>query len=88
LVEGRGTLDGGLVDLLMLPNGVGSSVAGEGALDGTLLRRVACILHDVVFDKRVGTPAVDGEESYSAGDTERTGEVDGTRSILLAKVGK
>jgi hypothetical protein len=70
---------------LMLPHGVCSAVAGEGAFDGTLLGRIACIFHDVVFDQGIGAPAVDGEEAYSTGDTERTGEVDGTIFILLAK---
>jgi len=72
----------------MLPNGVCSSVTSEGALDGTLLRRVACIFHDVVFDKRVGSPTVDGEEAYSPGTLKRTREGDGTRATLSARIGE
>lgn len=88
LLEGRGTLNRWLVGLLMLPNCVGSSIAGECALDGTLLGRVACIFHDVVFDERVGSPTVDGQETYTPGARERTREVDGSKAILLVKFGK
>jgi len=59
LVEGRGSLDGRLVDLLVLPDGVCSAVTCESPLDGSLLRRVLGIFHDVIFNKRIGGPAID-----------------------------
>lgn len=61
LVEGGGTLDRWLVDLLMLPYGVGSAVAGESALLRALLRIADRILDDVVLNQRAGAPAVDGK---------------------------
>jgi len=76
LVEGTGPLDGGLVDLLVLPDGVGSSVTLESALDGSLLGWVGSIFHDVVLDEWVGGPAVDGEETNTTGDRERAREGD------------
>ena len=50
LVEGRGPLDRGLVDLLMLPDGVAAAVGGHGAFLRAGLWVADRVLHDVVFD--------------------------------------
>jgi hypothetical protein len=66
LPEGRGALDGWLVDLLMLPDGVGGSISSVAsdllALGSTL---AVAVLLDVVLNERVGGPAVDGNENGS-----------------------
>ena len=49
LVESRRALDGGLVDLLVLPDLICGAVAGESALLGAGLRVADGVFHDVVF---------------------------------------
>ena len=63
LVEGGGALDGGLVDLLVLPDRVGGAIAREGALLRALLWIADRVLHDVVLDQRVRTPTVDRQQA-------------------------
>jgi hypothetical protein len=64
LPEGGGAGDGGLVDLLVLPDVVGGAVAVDGAdllaLGGA--RAVVGVLLDVVLDQGVLRPPVDGDE--------------------------
>ena len=50
LVEGRGPLDGGLVDLRVFPDGIAAAVGGDGAFLCARLRVADRVLHDVVFD--------------------------------------
>jgi len=64
LPEGAGTLNGGLVDLLVLPDVVDGAVASDSA-DLLALGRtgaVVGVLLDVVLDQGVGGPAIDGDE--------------------------
>lgn len=64
LPEGAGSLDGGLVDLLVLPDVVDRAVAGDGAdllaLSGA--SAVAGVLLNVVLDQWVGSPTVNRNE--------------------------
>lgn len=70
LVEGRGSLDGRLVDLLVLPDCVGRTITGHCApLRATCADANVC-LHDIVLYQRVGSPAIDTETSKAAVDTE------------------
>lgn len=62
LIKGGGPLDRGLVDLLVQPDGIGGTVAGDGTFLGALLRVANGILYDIVLDKRVGAPSVLGLE--------------------------
>ena len=60
LVEGRGALNGRLIDLLVLPDLVRGAVAREGALLRARFRIPDRIFHDVVLHERVGGPTIDG----------------------------
>lgn len=83
LPEGAGSLDGRLVDLLVLPDVVNGAVAGDGAhlLALRAAGAVGGVLLDVVLDQGVGGPAVDGDEDSAGLGGGGTLEVD------LAKVG-
>lgn len=61
LIEGGGTSDRGLVDLLVLVDVVDRPIAGHGALEGSLCRTLAVtgVLLDVVLDEWVARPSVD-----------------------------
>ena len=77
LVESRRALDGRLVDLLVLVDGVRGAVAGEGALYGPLAGRAAAVaVLDVVLDERAGAPAVERREDGAGGGGGRAGEGD------------
>jgi len=69
LVEGLGALNGRLVHSLSLGDPVRASVRGDGALVRRTSGRVVCaeVFNDVVFDERVGGPAVDGEVTVAVG---------------------
>jgi hypothetical protein len=88
LVEGRGTLDGGLVDLGVLPDVVDRAVAGDLAHLGALSRAsaVAGVLLDVVLNKRVGGPSVDGNEDCSGSGGGRAREVDLSVRVSAAEL--
>lgn len=68
LPECRCTLDGRLADLLMLPDVINRTIAGDGAeflaLRGA--RTVASVLLHIVFDERISGPAVDRDEDGAA----------------------
>ena len=68
LVEGCSALDGRLVDLLVLVDGVAGAVAREGALHSSLASGAAGVafLH-IVFHEWALAPAVDGCEYGTAG---------------------
>ena len=67
LLKGRRALDRRLVDLLVLVDGVGRAVAGEGALHGALTHGAAAVaFFHVVLHQRVLAPAVNGCD-YRAG---------------------
>lgn len=76
LVEGRSALDGGLIDLLVLVDVVGSTIAIDGTLVGHAGARVvgAVVLEDVVFDERASSPAVNGKVGVTRG-------VEGAREV-------
>jgi hypothetical protein len=78
LVEGGGTLDGRLVDLGVLPDVVDGAVAGDRAHLGALSRAstVAGVLLDVVLNKGVGGPSVDGDKDRAGLGGGGTAEVD------------
>src|SRR5262249_42728053 len=77
LVEGRGALDGGLVDLLVLGDVVRAAVAGDLAHEGTgPVGRAHPVLDDVVLDQRVGRPAVERHQAGPAGRVEAAGVAD------------
>ena len=63
LVEGGGTVDGGLVDTLGLADLVRAAVGGDTTLLLTVLAGVvgAVVFNDVVFDEGVAGPAIDGK---------------------------
>src|SRR6202034_1963881 len=74
LFEGRGPVDGGLVDLLVLVDVVRSAVAGDLAhVRACRVRRAGVVLLDVVLDERVGRPAVERYQRGARG-AETTGE--------------
>lgn len=64
LPEGRSSLNGRLVHLLVLPDVVDRAIAGDRPNLLALGRTgaVAGVFLDVVLDERVGGPAVDGDE--------------------------
>lgn len=68
LVEGGGALDGWLVDLLVLVDGVCRAIACECALHSALASAATrgAVL-DVVLDQRVRAPAVEGDEGGAGG---------------------
>jgi hypothetical protein len=70
LVEGGCTLDGWLIDTLVLPDGVARSIARDSTFLGTKARSGAAVLDDVVLDQWVGSPSIDRKKTGSAGDTE------------------
>lgn len=67
LVEGRGALNGRLVDLLVLPDIIGATVTRHC----TLVRAHSLVsvvnLHDIVFNERVGAPAVHRKDTNTRG---------------------
>lgn len=69
LVEGLGAVDGRLVVAGSLVDVVGGAVGGDGAETLGARRRVvgAKVLDDVVLDKRVAGPAVDGQVAVAGG---------------------
>jgi len=67
LVEGGGSLDGWLVDLLVKPDVVDTSVRGDSTLVGADGLVTSVGLHDVVLNKWVLAPSVDREETDTAG---------------------
>jgi hypothetical protein len=91
LVEGRRALDGRLVVLGVLPDGVGLAIGLEGALVGGLggTLAVAGVLLDVVLNERVGRPAVESDEDGAAVGLGLTavGE-DTARTLLETMVGR
>ncbi len=67
LPEGRGALDGGLVDLLVLDDGVRAAVAGHRAhVLARVVGRADVVIDDVVLDQRVGRPAVERQQVGAA----------------------
>ena len=76
LVEGRSALNGGLVDLLVLVDVVGSAIAIDGTLVGHARARVVgtVVLEDVVLDEGASSPAINSK----IGVTRR---VEGTREV-------
>jgi hypothetical protein len=77
LPEGLGALDGGLVDLLVLDDGVRAAVAGHGAHDLTgAVRRATPVFDHVVLDQRVGRPAVERDQGGAAAVLEAAGVLD------------
>jgi hypothetical protein len=78
LGEGAGSLDGGLVDLGVLPDVVDGAVAGDLAHLGALgrARAVGCVLLDVVLDEGVRGPSVDGYEDRAGSGLGGAREVD------------
>jgi len=69
LVEGRRAQYRRVVDTLILPDGVGPSIARDSTLLRTRLSDAHLVIDDVVLDKGVGGPAIDGEAAEPAGDT-------------------
>lgn len=67
LIEGRCTLDRGLIDLLMFPHGISTAIAGEGTLVGTDCLISGVDLHNIVLNERVGRPAIDGKKTDTRG---------------------
>lgn len=67
LVEGRSTLNGRLVDLLVLPDIVSASVARHSALVRACSLVSVVNLHDVVFHQRVDAPSVHGKDTNTRG---------------------
>ena len=76
LPESRRAHDGGLVDLLMLPDLVRAPVAGEGAELLTLRRSLAVrrVFLNVVLDQRVLGPAVKRDKDGSRASSCAAGE--------------
>jgi hypothetical protein len=69
----------------VLPDGVGGTVRGHGALLGPAwVVAIARVLDDVILDQGVGCPAVDGEETTwgTAADAERARVGDRTSFIV------
>lgn len=71
LVEGGGADNGWLVDLLVEPDVINRSVRGDSALVGAGGLVTGVGFHNVVLNKWVLAPAVDGKETDAAG-RERT----------------
>lgn len=69
LVEGLSAIDGRLVVAGRLVDVVGGAVGGDGSEAGGARRGVVCakVLDDIVLDKRVAGPAVDGEIAVAGG---------------------
>jgi hypothetical protein len=69
LLKGRGTINGWLVGASALGNFVRAAVDGDGTLVLGLRRGVVCteVLNDVVLNKRVASPAVDGKVGVAVG---------------------
>lgn len=79
LVEGRRANNGRLVDALVLPDGVGASVTGERTLLRAARGDSNVGLHDIILNKGVRGPPVDGKTTKTAGDIEGAGVVNGTK---------
>lgn len=83
LPERARALDGRLVHLLVLPDVVDRAVASNSAnflsLSGT--GAIAGVFLDVVFDQRVGRPAVDRDKNSSSTGGSGTREVNFSRSM-------
>lgn len=77
LVEGGGAQNGRLVDLLVLPDIIGTAVTRHSAhvCAGSLVSVVN--LHDIVFHERVGAPAVHGKDTNARGHREGAAVGDG-----------
>lgn len=77
LGKGLGAGDGRLVDLGVLPDVIGGSIALQGPDLGALCRALVVrrVLLDIVLDERVPCPAVDGHEHGAA--SARGGAVEG-----------
>ena len=72
LVESGSAFNGWLVDTLVLPDSVGSTVTVDRALLCPGLRHAYKLVDDVVLHKRIGCPAIDGETCKSRADREAT----------------
>lgn len=81
LVKSRGTDNRGLVDTLVLPDGIRGPITCKSALDGALLRRVQGVFDNIVLDEGVGGPAVYGEEASSASRGDGEGATKGNGAI-------
>jgi hypothetical protein len=83
LVEGRCAHDGRLVDTLVLIDRVGPSIARDRPLHLAKGGRAVGVLYDVVLNKGVGGPAIDGEEAGSARGRERTTKANGAAMVSV-----
>lgn len=79
LVKGRGTLNGGLIDALVFPDGISGTVACNRTLLTATSADTLVTLHNVVLNQRVGGPAVHRQAAEPATDTKST--TMGNRSI-------
>lgn len=70
LVEGSSSCDRWLVDLLVLPDGVGSAVGSDRTLLGARLGESLRTFDYVVLDEWARRPSVDGQGGKTAGDRE------------------
>jgi hypothetical protein len=70
LVEGRRAYNGRLIDALVLPDSVGASVTGERSLLRAARGDSNVGLHDIILNKGVRAPTIDGKTSKTAGDIE------------------
>lgn len=80
LIEGGSALDGRLVDLLVLVDVVGCAITGDSSFMSHAVARVvvSVAFHDVVFNQRTSSPAVDGKIGISIrveGARERDGPI-------------
>lgn len=85
LIEGGSALDGRLVDLLVLVDVVGCAITGDSSFMSHAVARVvvSVAFHDVIFNQRTSSPAVDGKIGISIrveGARERDGPIQ--RSII------
>lgn len=78
------TDDGRLVDARVLPDRVARSVAGDAAFHRAAGGEAEVVFYDVVLDKGVGAPAVDGEQANAATDTKVAAEVDGAITSTIS----
>jgi hypothetical protein len=86
LLKGSGSCDGGLVDLLVLPDLVRSTIAREGTQLRTRVRIASRCLHNVVFHKWVCAPAIDSKNSNAACDGERAAKGDRANRAVRVNV--
>lgn len=78
LIEGRRAYDRRFVDTLVFPYSIGASVTGNCAL-----LRATCVdsnvgLHNVVLNKWVGGPSIDGKTAKTTSHIESAGMSNGT----------